>query len=551
MNGRPKAILNGVSDQSFALATSTTDVYPPYFPIIPFTSERGIEDCLVFSDRAAYVRMYGNKHLDIGQSFYTHSALLLKSAGAFMAKRIVSPSATPAMLRISAELAVYTENSIAKHRAIFYNNVEGYPVQEKEFGKASVVENYRVGNLVSPPVSNLNLNTILFPIMDVEIYSKGSFGNQFKLELISGFENGVAVHAFKIFDKTTLLATTEFFDLLTTSDDYIEKKIKEAVAIVVDGMLYSVGIGRVKIYKSELMSFLNAISLERTISGFTVNASGAQPSGVDFLTGNTQEEPIPLYSSVGSLGLGGVDPTKPFRFNGGTDGVALTVLDSPELLDHTRILDLGVQSIFSGNDFDDRLKFPFNTVVDTGYSLDTKKSIVEFSQRHKDILPLMTPFRYADFVQVVEPPPPVVVTYSAIASATTVNEGSSITVNFLTTNFGNGTLYWNINPVASPFLNASDFSTPLSGSVSMVNDAGSITVGTTADQTTEGNEQFNVQLRITNVSGMVVATSQTVTIEDSSITPPVGVFLNTNPVINQTEITGIEITLTSFSLGAI
>ena len=549
MNGRPKAILNGVNDQSFALASSTTDVYPPYFPIIPFTSERGIEDCLVFSDRAAYVRMYGNKHLDIGQSFYTHAAHLLKTAGAFMAKRIVSPMATHSMLRVSAELALYTDNSVAKHRAVFYNNVDAYPVQEKDFGQATVIENFRVGNLTVPPISNLNLATMLFPIMDVQIYSKGSFGNQFKLELISNFENGRAVHAFKIFDKGVLLATTEFFDLLLTSDDFIEKKLQEAVAIVVDGMVYSIAIGRVKIYKSELMSFLNAISLERTVSGFTVSASGAQPHAVDFLTGNTEEEPIPFYSSSGSLGLGGVDPTKPFRFNNGSDGVALTVLDSPELLDHTRILDLGVQDIFSGNVFDDRLKFPFNTVVDTGYSLDTKKSIIAFSQRHKDILPLMTPFRYADFVQVIEPPPPVVVTYSAIASATTVNEGSSVTINFLTTNFGTGTLYWNINPVASPFLNAMDFGSPMSGSVNIVNDVGSTLILVNADQTTEGNEQFNVLLRVNSVNGNIVATSQTVTIVDTSVdpvVPPVGIFLNTNPVVNQSNVQGIQITLTQF-----
>jgi hypothetical protein len=161
----------------------------------------------------------------------------------------------------------------------------------------------------------------------------------------------------------------------------------------------------------------------------------------------------------------------------------------------------------------------------------------------------MTPFRYADFVQVIEPPPPVVVTYSAIASATTVNEGSSVTINFLTTNFGTGTLYWNINPVASPFLNAMDFGSPMSGSVNIVNDVGSTLILVNADQTTEGNEQFNVLLRVNSVNGNIVATSQTVTIVDTSVdpvVPPVGIFLNTNPVVNQSNVQGIQITLTQF-----
>lgn len=549
MSNRPQYIVNGVKDNSFTGASSLTETYPPVFPIFPFTSERGIEEPLVFSDTDAYKAMYGDKHRLPGQPFYTHAASAIHN-GAFIAKRIVSENAKPATLRVSVELSVY-DALAPKHRGVFYSDPTIYPAGQVEFGQAEIVGSFRVGNAVVPPVSDLPLSTTLFPILDMEIYSKGSFGNHFKVKLIPRFEFSKILYSFQIFEKNVLLGETEAFDFLTMSDDYISKKLQETVAVSIDLKIYSIAIGRLKIYKSELTSFLNAITLERTVGAFTVPASNWLISEVDFLTGQTSDDQLSTFTTGGSLGYGGIDPVKPIRFSGGDDGVALTVLQQPDLLDHTRILDIGVNNLFSSPLFNDRLKFPFNAICDTGYSLEIKKQMVKFSQSHKDIVAYITPFRYADFVEVVEPPPPVIVTYSAIASQTTVQEGSSITINFLTTNFGTGTLYWTLNPVSSPFLNSADFSTPLSGSVSMVNDTGSITIGTTADQTTEGNEQFNVQLRITSVSGMVVATSQTVTIEDSSITPPVGVFLNTNPVINQTEITGIEITLTSFSLGAI
>ena len=104
--------------------------------------------------------------------------------------------------------------------------------------------------------------------------------------------------------------------------------------------------------------------------------------------------------------------------------------------------------------------------------------------------------------------------YAVSPATSSVNEGSSLTFNITTTSVTNGTtLYWTIDS------NASDFGTS-SGSVSISANAGSFSVTPISDLTTEGAETFSVSVRTGSISGTVVATSSSVTINDTSITPP-------------------------------
>lgn len=116
-------------------------------------------------------------------------------------------------------------------------------------------------------------------------------------------------------------------------------------------------------------------------------------------------------------------------------------------------------------------------------------------------------------------PPPPDPLYSITASAASVNEGETITFAVATQNTSAGTLYWTVHAVSGA-LTSADFSTPMSGAVSIVNNAGSIPVQIRADSTTEGSESFLVRLRTGSTSGTVVATSSTVLINDTSLTPP-------------------------------
>lgn len=107
--------------------------------------------------------------------------------------------------------------------------------------------------------------------------------------------------------------------------------------------------------------------------------------------------------------------------------------------------------------------------------------------------------------------PPATYAVAAAGGVTSVNEGSSLQFNVTGTNIVNGTYYWTVT-------NSGDFATS-SGSFTITNNAGSFTVTPTADNTTEGAETFTASVRTDSVSGTIVATSSSITINDTSITP--------------------------------
>lgn len=105
---------------------------------------------------------------------------------------------------------------------------------------------------------------------------------------------------------------------------------------------------------------------------------------------------------------------------------------------------------------------------------------------------------------------------SITPAASSINEGSGLTFNVVTANAISGsTLYWTVNHTSTA---SADFSAT-SGSFTITNNAGSFTVTPTADLTTEGAEAFTVSVRLGSISGTVLGTSSSVTVNDTSTTP--------------------------------
>lgn len=128
--------------------------------------------------------------------------------------------------------------------------------------------------------------------------------------------------------------------------------------------------------------------------------------------------------------------------------------------------------------------------------------------------------------------------YTITPNTSSVNEGSSVTFNVATTNVPNGTtLYWTTSTVSGS-INTSDFNDGVtSGSFTINNNFGSITRTLANDATTEGSESFQLQLRTESVSGTIVATSSTVTIGDTSLTPTYSVSPSTSSVNEGSSVT--------------
>ena len=105
-------------------------------------------------------------------------------------------------------------------------------------------------------------------------------------------------------------------------------------------------------------------------------------------------------------------------------------------------------------------------------------------------------------------------TYAVSPNVNSVNEGSTVTYTVTTTNVANGTtLYWtNAGTAAADFSDASN-----SGSFTINNNSGTITRTLTSDLTTEGSETIIIEIRTGSTSGTIVATSSTVTVNDTSV----------------------------------
>lgn len=116
-------------------------------------------------------------------------------------------------------------------------------------------------------------------------------------------------------------------------------------------------------------------------------------------------------------------------------------------------------------------------------------------------------------------------TYSATPSTTNVNEGGQVTITVDCTTVPVGTtLYW--TPTSGSSIDDADiFDSPAYGSFEIdsgdiLNSSGSFIITLREDLTTEGEESFAIEIRTGSLTGPVVDTTATITVNDTSLTPP-------------------------------
>ena len=110
-------------------------------------------------------------------------------------------------------------------------------------------------------------------------------------------------------------------------------------------------------------------------------------------------------------------------------------------------------------------------------------------------------------------------TYSLSESSTSIDEGDTVNFTVNTTNVSNGTtLYWKAVAVSN-FQLADISPTSGQGTVQINSNTGSFSIKAIEDATTEGNQQFKVELKTGSYTGTTQATSNNITINDTSLTP--------------------------------
>ena len=110
-------------------------------------------------------------------------------------------------------------------------------------------------------------------------------------------------------------------------------------------------------------------------------------------------------------------------------------------------------------------------------------------------------------------------TINVTESATSVNEGGSVTFTISGSNIRDGTYYYTIYEEAGTIASTDFNPANLNGSFSISNNSGSITITIAEDITSEGPDQFKIQIRTGSISGTVIAESNAITINDTSRAP--------------------------------
>ena len=112
--------------------------------------------------------------------------------------------------------------------------------------------------------------------------------------------------------------------------------------------------------------------------------------------------------------------------------------------------------------------------------------------------------------------PPAGPTYTVTQSATSVDEGGSVTFTVTTTNVPDATtLYYSLSGTAT----ANDFvGGTMAGSFTITNNTGNFTVNVVGDVITDDGENFTANIRTDSTSGTIVGSSLQVTIADVSLT---------------------------------
>lgn len=137
-------------------------------------------------------------------------------------------------------------------------------------------------------------------------------------------------------------------------------------------------------------------------------------------------------------------------------------------------------------------------------------------------------------------------TYAIAPSASSVNEGQSVTFTVTTTDFGNGILYWdNVGTATS-----SDFTDGVNaGTVNITNNSGTFTRTLINDGISEGVETIVMQLRTTSNEGTLVAVASTVNVNDTSTPNPTYSVASSASSINEGQSVTFTITTSNVADG--
>ena len=505
IRGTPKAILNGVKDESGRTVPAIVSDIAGFNPLIFLLTERGPVGTNDL-DSVGGIDTYGAESLRANSPFYTHQSALAEVVIPYAPvhiHRVRLPNAERAVLRVSIEVAtseipyykrnhqgsiIYTtdENGLTipevDHyglgtRFILHYGVNQYPVAQQSLGKGEIIHAFREGNvtglvdsthrrnylsyvineqLESFSVENDDLttehmlnpqaleddvtffSTTLYPILEVELSDFGGFGNNTGLiidDLTPILNNNPALWDLKQFiyqlrlveqgrSGTKNIINTNGGDRSTSfclgDNGFSDSANLDYSWNTVVNRNYST-LGRSYVYSSNIVELSDMIINGYIIESYTVPGELSfgddgllSSGGVNFFGGvNALKQPYQTLRLQDTFAFGGkrIGGASPVMGENGSDGFMYNPDGTVDKLATLRLFDEEVRrQLENFGDLEDPLldiaRFPISSLVDTGFSIETKEALIMAYNKRPDVFAILTTFRVAEYMEPELPPLP-------------------------------------------------------------------------------------------------------------------------------------------------
>lgn len=432
----PRVIVLGTLDNSAAVSDFEEELIPTFCPHMPLLTAWGPEKKVLFVGRNAFNSIYnGENTLASDSIYYTHQTelynrMLAQGGQIIGAERIMPDDAKSATMRLSLEI---TESNIVQYqrlpdgRFLLVNgakvpvtpsaNIPGYKIRwvltevDEDFGTAPVTAIGGVLSDINVPLETEVNQSIVFPIVDFEMRFRGARGNNIGFRLwapttISSFSQdedlverlGSMVYRIAPIQRTDSLSSPTIINTMlgtaysdfTFKRDTLDRKTRQKYALE-ETFLKSyesnnpanfTGYGpfaRIKVYHDSIATVLESIKVNEESHG-TLTEDGDAHS-INFLTG-VNVRGVPYYSfEVEGVSQGGIVFTE--RTNlygiGGSDGT-LTRATADAVYDG--LVNRAYTNFTNGEvPYMDDAQHPFSTIIDTGFTLETKEQLFKILNR--------------------------------------------------------------------------------------------------------------------------------------------------------------------------
>lgn len=318
----------------------------------------------------------------------------------------------------------------------------------------SVLGNKRLGVLIDDNGNEYAASSTLFPIFDFEAESRGSYGNQYGISLgaplssdnfptdaslatrLDSFVYRMAIVKKNANGVTSSRVPNKYAE--PTSDfvltpDAVDNRTSQAVSFgeIITGMYEKISnpdtppvlspFNNLAIYQDNLSIVLELLGNTQVITAQSLTSRDTKDFTVSGLFRNNKETTNKLYSiniftgvAVDGTPYRNLDMSDSFSFGGvalgsdssifcrgGSDGFPVTTSGLIDKLETLRLYDEAVRDWCDNfneyNPLFDSAKYPFNVLYDSGFSIDTKLSLIKPVGQHKRICTILATQSVADY----------------------------------------------------------------------------------------------------------------------------------------------------------